>query len=175
MTALRTTLLLPLLLVATGAQAELKNAGAGGFTTTYSVDVSADARLAWQQLERVGEWWNAAHSWSGDATNLYLDTDPGGCFCERLPDGGWVEHLRITYIAPGRQIRFDGALGPLGQMGLDGTMTWSVEPLETGGSRITFTYVVRGFAPDGLEGLAPVVDGVIGEQHGRLAARLGSG
>jgi hypothetical protein len=40
------------------------------------------------------------------------------------------------------------------------------------GSRISFTYHVHGFLQDGFAGLAPAVDGVIGEQLTRLGERL---
>ena len=91
--------------------------------------------------------------------------------CERLPQGGFVEHLRIIYLAPGSQIRFDGALGPLQSMPVDGRMLWTIAPSDTG-SRITFIYHVFGHPEGGLAGIAPAVDGVIGEQLQRLGERL---
>jgi hypothetical protein len=84
-----------------------------------------------------------------------------------LPDGGGVEHLRIIYLAPGSQIHFEGALGPLQNMATHGRMVWKIEPAESG-STITFTYHVTGFMEGGFEGLAPAVDGVVGEQLSRL-------
>ena len=174
MTAMKTALVLGLLLGAASAHAELSQVGEGGFTTTHSTEVAAAPDMAWLQLtDHISEWWNADHSWSGDADNLYVEARAGGCFCERLPDGGWVEHLRLIYLAPGAEMRFDGALGPLVQMGLRGTMIWRIEAAEGSGSRITFTYIVHGFLPDGFGAIAPAVDGVIGEQLERLAARLG--
>ena len=50
-------------------------------------------------------------------------------------------------------------------------MIWRVEAAE-GGSRITFTYLVFGHPEGGLQGIAPAVDGVIGEQLQRLGERL---
>ena len=47
------------------------------------------------------------------AANLSLDAAPGGCFCERLPNGGGVEHMRVTYVEPGKRIVLTGSLGPL--------------------------------------------------------------
>jgi hypothetical protein len=88
-----------------------------------------------------------------------------------LPDGGGVEHLRIIYLAPGKQIRFDGALGPLQGMAVNGRMLWQIEEAESG-STITFTYHVTGIMEGGFEGLAPAVDGVIGEQLTRLGEFL---
>lgn len=161
-----------LVLFAPVVQAELSVVGAGGFTTTHQVETPVTADAAWAVMtDSVSEWWNGDHSWSGEAANLYVDTSPGGCFCERLADGGWVQHLGLVYLAPGKELRFRGALGPLMTLGLTGTMTWAIEPAEAG-SRITFTYVVSGFQPNGFDALAPAVDGVIAEQLTRLASRL---
>jgi hypothetical protein len=76
-------------------------------------------------------------------------------------------------LAPGSEIRFDGALGPLQQMPVQGRMIWTIEASE-GGSRITFDYQVFGHPAGGLTGIAPAVDSVIGEQLQRLADRLNS-
>lgn len=100
-----------------------------------------------------------------------METERGGCFCERLPDGGFVEHLRIVYLAPGKEIRFEGGLGPLQTMPVQGRMIWKIEPAE-GGSTISFSYQVFGHPEGGLEGIAPAVDRVIGEQLQRLGERL---
>lgn len=81
--------------------------------------------------------------------------------------------LFIMVLAPGRQIHFNGALGPLQSMPANGRMIWKIEPAETG-STVTFTYHVTGFMDGGFEGLAQGVDSVIGEQLQRLGAVLGS-
>ena len=119
----------------------------------------------------IDRWWNGDHSWSGNAANLHMVVERGGCFCERLPDGGVVEHLRLIYVAPGSELRFDGALGPLQTMAVQGRMIWKIEPAEHG-SKITFTYHVHGHPAGGLANIAPAVDGVIGEQLTRLGQRL---
>ena len=159
------------------ASAEVTTVTAGGFSVRHQISTSANAEKVWSQMLEIGEWWNPEHSWSKDPANLYLRAEPGGCFCERLPadaegPAGGVEHLRIVYVNPHREIRFDGALGPLIQMPVQGRMLWEIEPLE-GGSTVTFDYHIHGFLEGGFEGLAPAVDGVIGEQLGRLAAALG--
>ena len=100
-----------------------------------------------------------------------MEVERGGCFCERLPEGGNVEHLRIIYFAPGKEVRFDGALGPLQTMAVQGRMIWKIEALEKG-SKVIFTYHVFGHPKGGLTGIAPAVDGVIGEQLTRLGERL---
>jgi hypothetical protein len=152
--------------------AELTVSDEHHFTTRHELLTAAEPDAVFRVMTAwIGQWWNPAHSWSGDGGNLYLEAEPGGCFCERLPDGGFAEHLRIIYLAPASQIRFDGALGPLQTMAVQGRMTWSIEATEPG-SRVTFTYHVFGHPEGGLTGIAPAVDGVIGEQLQRLGERL---
>lgn len=162
------------------AQAEVKQASDTSFTVSHSVTTPASPQQAWKAMtEDISQWWNGAHSWSADASNFYIRAELGGCFCERLPgadgqpDGG-VEHLRIIFIKPGEVIRFDGSLGPFMDMPAQGRMSWTITPAAEGeaGSTITFTYRVHGYMEGGFAGLAPVVDGVIGEQIQRLRALL---
>ena len=164
-------IVLAIMAIPVAAQAELRTVSDGGFTTSHSISTSADPQAVYAAMQKIGEWWHPDHSWSGDPNNLYLDARPGGCYCERLPDGGGVEHLRIIYLAPGSEIRFNGALGPLQGMAINGRMIWKIEPVESG-STVSFTYHVMGFMDGGFEGLAPAVDGVIGEQLQRLGAFL---
>lgn len=149
--------------------AEVKLLTDNGFTVQNSIAVEKDPEAVYHAMKLVGQWWNPDHSWSGQPANLYLDARPGGCFCEHLPDGGGVTHLRIIHLKPGEQIRFDGALGPLQGMAINGRMLWMIEATESG-STITFTYHVIGFMEGGFEGLAPAVDGVVSEQLMRLGA-----
>jgi uncharacterized protein YndB with AHSA1/START domain len=161
-----------LLAVGTPAAAELDNVGDHGFTITHKVETGATPTAVYDAMtQRIDAWWNGAHSWSGDAANLYLRTGPGGCFCEKMPGGGHVEHLRLIFDAPGSELRFDGALGPLQAMPVTGRMIWRIEPSQ-GGARIHFIYHVTGRPEGGLKSIAPAVDGVIGEQLGRLRALL---
>ena len=154
-----------LLLFSSASSAELNGVSPGGFSTSHSMTTAADSAAVYHAItENIAQWWEASHSWSGDAANLYFDARLGGCFCEKLPNGGAVEHLRIIYLAPEKEIRMRGSLGPLQQMGLRGAMTWKLETVE-GGTSITFEYIVNGYmAEGGFEGLAPAVDGVIGAQ-----------
>lgn len=162
------------------AQAEVTEAGDSSFTVSHTVSTPATPQKVWAAMtQRISEWWHPDHSWSGDAANFYVRAELGGCFCERLPgadgqpDGG-VEHLRIIYIKPGEVIRFDGSLGPFMDMPAQGRMSWAITPAAEGGtgSTITFTYRVHGYMDGGFAGLAPVVDGVIGQQIQSLQALL---
>ena len=157
---------------APATHAELSQADETSFTVVHRLETPAAPADAYRVLAgQIDRWWNPDHSWSGEAANLHIRAEPGGCFCETLPDGGFVEHLRIVYLAPGSMIRFDGALGPLQGMAVSGRMSWVIEAAESG-SIVTFTYRVYGHPEGGLTGIAPAVDGVIGEQLQRLGARL---
>lgn len=139
-----------------------------GFSINHEVVIGAPASDVYRSLvEQVGEWWNPQHTYSGDAKNLSIDARPGGCFCETLPDGGGVEHMRVVYLAPDAMLRLSGGLGPLQAAGVGGSLSWKLT--DSGGSTtVEVTYVVGGFMEGGLERIAPAVGGVIGEQLRRL-------
>jgi hypothetical protein len=161
-----------LLLTASPLRAEVTESGEHGFTVSHSITTGAEPFVVYRTMtSHIDQWWSADHSWSGDAGNLYMEVEQGGCFCERLPESGRVEHLRIIYFSPGKELRFDGALGPLQTMAAQGRMIWKIGALENG-SQVTFTYKVFGHPEGGLSGIAPAVDGVIGEQLNRLGKRL---
>ena len=172
MSAARLAIVTCLLLAAAPLKAELTESGDHGFTVIHSITTKAEPFVVYRTMtSHIDQWWSGDHSWSGDASNLYMKLERGGCFCERLPNGGRVEHLRIIYFSPGAELRFDGALGPLQTMAVQGRMIWKIEAVEDG-SKVTFTYKVFGHPEGGLASIAPAVDGVIGEQLGRLGDRL---
>jgi len=169
---LRSTVLALCLCHALPLSAELTQSGDNSFTVSHRLETAAAPAEVYRVMTaHIDQWWNPDHSWSGQAENLHLRAEPGGCFCEQLPDGGFVEHLHIIYLAPGREIRLDGALGPLQGMPVSGRMIWRIEE-RSGASSVTFTYMVFGHPEGGLGGIAQAVDGVIGEQLQRLGARL---
>jgi uncharacterized protein YndB with AHSA1/START domain len=139
-----------------------------GFLVKFDVSVNAPPAKVYDALVgQIGSWWNPEHTYSGDAKNLSIDARPGGCFCEKLPDGGAIEHLRVIYVAPREVLRLSGALGPLQASGVAGSMTWKL----TGGSdntRVQLTYSVGGFIDGGFEKVAPAVESVLREQFDRL-------
>ena len=95
--------------------AEVVHGGEHDFTVKHEETTEAEPAVVYRTMTaHIDQWWNPEHSWSGKAANLHMEADRGGCFCERLPEGG-------------------------------------------------------------LAGMAPAVDGVIGEQLQRLAGRLASG
>jgi uncharacterized protein YndB with AHSA1/START domain len=164
-------LALSALLMAAPAQAEVKEVNASGFTVSHVKTVPASPADVWAALAQPARWWSSAHSWSGDAKNLTLDPQLGGCFCERWSGGG-AEHARVIHIQTGKVLRLRGSLGPLQSEALVGTLTYLITPEGTG-TKIIVDYVVGGHASFGVDAVAPAVDGVIGEQAGNLARLLG--
>ena len=147
----------------------------GGFSVKHEAVIAAPPAEVYRALvEDVGRWWNPAHTYSGDSANLTIDARPGGCFCERLADGGGVEHLRVVHVAPGAMLRLSGGLGPLQAHGVAGNMTWTLEGIE-GATSVELTYVVGGFMEGGLERVGGPVGAVIGEQLGRLKQYVETG
>jgi uncharacterized protein YndB with AHSA1/START domain len=129
--------------------------------------IHAPPEQVYAALGKIGQWWSSPHTFSRDATNLSLDLKAGGCFCERLKDGGSVQHLIVVYAAPAEGLRLRGALGPLQMEGVDGTLAWALKPSE-GGTNLTQSYVVGGYIRSGMDNWAPKVDGVLHEQLDRL-------
>ena len=72
-------------------------------------------------------------------------------------------------------LRLSGALGPLQGEALAGTLTVTITAIDARRSKISFDYVVGGFARFPLDSIAPAVDGVIGEQHSRLVRLVSTG
>jgi len=159
-----------LILVATVAgpvAAEVKSVAPNGFEVASMATIVAPADCVYDALGEIGRWWDPAHTFSRDAANLSIELRAGGCFCERLKDGGWVQHMLVVYTAPGAALRLRGALGPLQAEGVDGTLSWTLKPVE-GGTNVTLTYVVGGYIRTGMEQWAPRVDRVLDEQLQRL-------
>ena len=158
------TLAAAALLAASAASAEVVEAGDTGFTLKETVVVEADAAKAYAALVAVGKWWDPAHTYSGDASNLSIDARPQGCWCEKLPNGGGVRHMDVVFVMPGKLVRFVGGLGPLQAMGVHGAMTWTFKPAEKG-TMVEVTYAVGGHSANGFKEIAAGVDGVL---HGQV-------
>lgn len=158
------------LAMSSGAHSEVRSSSASGFEVQSVRTVKASPADTYKMLGRIGEWWNPSHSYSGKATNLSLATNAGGCFCERLDDGGSVEHMRVVQARPGKLLRLQGGLGPLQGEGVSGTLTWTLKAVP-GGTEISQNYIV-GYFRGGGEKLAAPVGQVLEEQLGRLKARL---
>jgi uncharacterized protein YndB with AHSA1/START domain len=121
------TPLILVLAVAGPASAEVKSVTANGFEVATTGTIAAPADRVYAALGEVGRWWDPSHTFSHDAGNLSIELRAGGCFCERLKDGGSVQHLQVVYAAPGQGLRLRGALGPLQTEGVDGHAQLDIE------------------------------------------------
>jgi hypothetical protein len=159
------------LLAAAGAapvQAEVTASGVPGFSLKIEVPLAVAPEAAFASFVRIGQWWNKDHTYSGDPANMTLEAKPGGCFCERLPDNGFVKHMDVVFAAPGKTLRLSGGLGPLQDMGASGVMAFQFKD-EGAGTRLIMTYTVGGFAAGkGYAEIAPAVDRVLTEQLARF-------
>lgn len=164
------------LVFAPAASAKVVDQSEAGFTVAHTAQVAATPADVWKMLRMPQNWWSKDHSWSGDAANFWLDSQAGGCFCEKLPDTGSgvgsVQHARILFSKPNQMLRLSGAFGPLQGEALNGTLTIQIKATPTG-SALRFDYVVGGYMRFKAGEIAPAVDKVIGEQLTALAGALG--
>jgi len=161
--------------------AEVVNVIPNGFAVKHAMTIQASSEKVYTALTgKVGSWWNPEHTYSHDSRNLSIDARPGGCFCEKLDNGGGVEHMKVVLAWPGRMLRMTGALGPLQGSGLAGSMTWKLTAATgatgaAGATSLEFSYSAGGYMQGGFEKIAPAVDAVLGEQLTRLKAFVETG
>jgi uncharacterized protein YndB with AHSA1/START domain len=155
-----------LVLVSGAGQAEVVSATPSGFHVRQSVQMVVPQQAAYSAFGDISSWWNPDHTYSGKSENLSLALQSGGCFCERFPTGGGIEHMHVTYVDPGKRVILTGSLGPLLYEATIGVMDMKFERI-AGGSKVTMDYKVSGFAEGGADKLAPVVDAVLADQFKR--------
>lgn len=147
--------------------AEVADSGANGFTIKIVTSIHAAPADVYKKLiNNVGDWWNSQHTYSGDAHNLSIEERPGGCFCEKLPNGA-VRHMEVVFFSSGKTLRLMGGLGPLQGLGAGGALTFSLSA-EAGGAKLQVTYAVHGYLAQGMNSFAAPVDTVLTEQITRL-------
>ena len=158
--------------------AEVADSAANGFTVKQTWTIQAAPDAVYQGfVHKIGDWWNSAHTFSGDAHNLTIDPKATGCFCEKIPKAqGTVRHLEVVFLLPGKLIRFTGGMGPLQSMAVNGAMTVQFSPASDGAAtKLDLTYAVGGYMNQGLNTMAPNVDMMLMEQFGRLKSYLETG
>lgn len=86
----------------------------GGFAVEHSITVHGTPMEVWNVLTGdILPWWD--HRFKENAVRLYLEPKPGGCFCEIFDaEGNGARHAVVTYVEPGKTIRFEGPLGLTG-------------------------------------------------------------
>jgi hypothetical protein len=158
---------------AVSARAEVEIADATGFVITHTQTMPAPKGVDLiARFGQVGRWWSSSHTYSGDAGNLSISLQPGGCWCEGWP-GGFVRHMTVEAAVDattpeGRRqtLRLSGALGPLADMGAHGVMVVTVKTPAAGQTaQIRIVYRVQGRPPQGADWapMAKAVDSVLGE------------
>ncbi|WP_432200189.1 SRPBCC family protein [Erythrobacter sp. W53] len=162
--------------------AEVVETSATGFVTRDTVRVATTPLETWLALIKPGDWWNDNHSWSGDASNMTLVPQAGGCFCERIPgddaNGGFAmdgssTHMTVIQAFPLRVLRMRGGLGPLQGEPATGILTITLKEIE-GGTRVLWEYNVGGPMRFEIDEISAAVDGVMSEQLRGLQSHLGA-
>lgn len=174
-------LCLAVLVSAMPASAEVTRSTDNGFVTRHEVIVKATPKDVWLALISPASWWQSAHTWSGDAKNLTLTPQAGGCFCEKIPEvnepnrftlQGSVEHMRVVQAYPEQALRMVGSLGPLQSEPVTGVLTIAISKSDKG-TRIVWEYNVGGPMRYEVPVISKAVDGVMGAQLASLAKQLG--
>ena len=139
--------------------AEVVDVSPQGFVSKHELVLVASPEAGYRALvEEVDQWWDASHSFAGDASAFRIDDVAGGCFCEINGDTE-VVHLTVVNVSRGKSITFRGGLGPLQAMAVTGAMTFAFAEHEQG-STLKYSYSVGGYIPGGLDQLANAVDQV---------------
>lgn len=98
------------------SHADVRDTRENGFAIESTVMADASPARTYRALVNAAMWWDPKHTWSGSSRNLTLDPRAGGCFCEKLADGGSIQHGRVIFAQPGKLLRLDAPLGPLQDM-----------------------------------------------------------
>lgn len=164
------------------AAAEVVSTTDDGFVTRATAEVAAEPLAVWLALTKPGEWWNSEHTWSGDAANMTLTPQAGGCLCEKLPgdDGeegfamdGSAHHATVVQAFPLRVLRLRGGLGPLQGEPATGILTITLKEID-GGTRVLWEYNVGGPMRYEIEQISGAVDAVMTQQLMGLRDHLGA-
>lgn len=160
--------LVTILLMAASCRAEIVDSSANGFIVRTVLDVKANPDEVYNKfIHNIGDWWDPEHTFSRDAKNLRMEDRPGGCFCEKLPNNGFVRHLEVIYLAPGEEVILSGGIGPMQSLAATGSMVVKFAPA-AGGTKLEMTYSVSGYLPKGMNTWAPPLDKVTAAQFTRL-------
>lgn len=153
-----------LTLLASPAAAEVVERGPDHFVLRYETGLETTPEDIYGSIGDIGQWWDSAHTYSGDARNMTLPLEVGACFCERLADGSDFEHGRVVAADPETGVLLNAPLGPLKgkTTRADLSIGWSGA---NAGWTLVMTYVVRG---EGVGAWADGVDAVMQGQYTRL-------
>lgn len=168
---IKTLSLLCVLMASLSANAEVTEQSENHFIVKHQLTSNKSLEHVYQQFSAVSQWWESDHTFSGKAENLYFDFAKERCFCERMPDNGFVRHLEVIHVQPRKRVVFSGGLGPLQDQTVNGKMIWSFEQTDKG-VKVDIEYRVYGKIVDGMGKWPGAVDFVLGTQVKRLKALL---
>lgn len=152
------------------AAAAVLESDSGGFVSAHEVAIAAPPERVFEALvAEVGAWWDPAHTYTGDASNMTFSEFPA--LWERFDDEGFVRHMAIDMVRPPTTLRLSGGLGPLQPLAVTGSMTFEIEDAGNG-TKLAYRYLVNG---RGLEGWADPVDRVMVGQLERLQRYVETG
>ena len=162
-----------------GSSAAVTDVAANGFTIELQQTISAPPDKVYAAIIEPSGWWTSAHTFSGSAANHTLEPRAGGCFCEKLPSGGSVQHLSLVSVMPGQMLRLSGMLGPFQGVAGNGVMTWTLAP-DKGGTQLTLIYQIAGYdgmkiGGKGLDVWSKAADAMLSEQFARLKRDVETG
>jgi uncharacterized protein YndB with AHSA1/START domain len=138
-----------------------------GFAVEERAHIAESPDRVYMALTEPAKWWNSQHTFSGNAANLSFDAHAGGCLCEKLANGGSVQHLTVIYAAPGTALRLKGALGPFQGQGVEGVLTFNLSPKD-GGTDLLLQNNYGGFMKGGFGEWPASVDLMLTDLVGRL-------
>ena len=158
-------------LLGIGASAEVVEVDDGGFVSAHEIEIGAPpGRVFDAMVDEVDQWWDAAHSYAGDAASFSLDAACG--LCESLDaESGIVRHMRVDFWRHGKTLVLSGGLGPLQRLGVAGSMAFDLEATGAG-TTIRYRYSVSG---RNVRGWAEAVDRVQLGQLERLKRYVETG
>ncbi len=149
------------------ANAKIIDAKPNGFLIEHEFEFEKAPKEVFNTIIAPQKWWLSDHTWSGKASNLYLEPFASGCFCEKLKPGS-VMHMQVIYFKPNQELRLSGALGPLQTMGVNGHLIFSLSEKDNV-TVLKTRFTLGGYWENGLETLAPIVDSVLTQQFASLS------
>ena len=168
---IRLMIIVCLALMTLPALAKIDSQSEQHFVVKHEFSVDTPVTQVFQKFRQVDKWWEGDHSFTGDASNLYFDFDKQRCFCEQVPNGGFVEHLRVIHVMDNQKVVFSGGLGPLQEHPVSGKLIWQFEQ-QDGKTKISLEYRVFGFIVGGMDKWPSAVDYVLSVQVKRLQELL---
>lgn len=156
-----------LIAVAAPAPAEVVSRTADGFVLRFESGMETTPADLIETVSDLPQWWDGAHTYTGDNANLSLAFQPGGCWCETLADGATFRHGEVVSITEDTVV-FHAPLGPLNGKATRADLTFRLGGPGPG-RRVSVDFVVEG--PE-LGFMADPVNGVMEQAYGRFVHHL---